>query len=211
MACRGLSPAQFELPRKDSVVVHIEKEGFKPLEITLNPVISSEGGVGMAGNIFVGGLIGAAVDAKTGSMYDLTPNPLEVTLIPLDSHDEYVHEYASEGEYMDEIESVEGYEDFDPSGMTQSPYSPARGSLNEQNLPHVNEPMPAPVQQAAETPTIQPPILYPPPRLRLRWNGATQAPLVRILFQTTHVISGVSQDLGAGRIGAADQEVTTAT
>ena len=34
----------------------------------------------MAGNVFVGGIIGAAVDVGTGSMYDLKPNPVHVVL-----------------------------------------------------------------------------------------------------------------------------------
>ena len=35
----------------------------------------------MAGNVLVGGLIGAAVDASTGAMKSLVPNPVAVTLI----------------------------------------------------------------------------------------------------------------------------------
>ncbi len=34
----------------------------------------------MAGNVLLGGVIGAAVDAGTGSMYDLKPNPVHVVL-----------------------------------------------------------------------------------------------------------------------------------
>jgi len=34
----------------------------------------------MAGNIFVGGIIGVAVDAGSGAMNDLVPNPVNVTL-----------------------------------------------------------------------------------------------------------------------------------
>ena len=39
------------------------------------------GSAGMAGNIVLGGLIGAAVDAGTGAMKDLQPNPVSVKLI----------------------------------------------------------------------------------------------------------------------------------
>jgi hypothetical protein len=34
----------------------------------------------MAGNVLVGGLIGAGVDVATGAMLDLSPNPVNVTL-----------------------------------------------------------------------------------------------------------------------------------
>ena len=36
----------------------------------------------MAGNILLGGVIGAVVDSNTGAMHNLTPNPLHVTLEP---------------------------------------------------------------------------------------------------------------------------------
>lgn len=36
----------------------------------------------MAGNVLVGGIIGAGVDAGTGAMLDLTPNPAHVDLRP---------------------------------------------------------------------------------------------------------------------------------
>lgn len=34
----------------------------------------------MAGNVVFGGLIGAGVDAGTGAMLELVPNPVKVTL-----------------------------------------------------------------------------------------------------------------------------------
>jgi hypothetical protein len=34
----------------------------------------------MAGNILIGGIIGGAIDATSGAMNDLKPNPLIVTL-----------------------------------------------------------------------------------------------------------------------------------
>ena len=37
----------------------------------------------MAGNVLLGGLIGAAVDPSSGAMNDLLPNPVEVRLVPL--------------------------------------------------------------------------------------------------------------------------------
>jgi len=39
------------------------------------------GAAGMAGNVILGGLIGAAVDAGSGAMKDLKPNPVKVTMV----------------------------------------------------------------------------------------------------------------------------------
>ena len=42
--------------------------------------MDTPGSAGMAGNVILGGLIGAAVDANNGATQDLVPNPLRVTL-----------------------------------------------------------------------------------------------------------------------------------
>lgn len=80
----GKTPATFTLPRKDALVVKIQKAGYEPVEVNITPQISGAGGAGMAGNVLVGGLIGAAVDAGSGAMNDLLPNPVRVNLAPLD-------------------------------------------------------------------------------------------------------------------------------
>jgi hypothetical protein len=40
----------------------------------------------MAGNVILGGVIGAVADASSGAMNDLVPNPLNVTLEKDDEH-----------------------------------------------------------------------------------------------------------------------------
>jgi hypothetical protein len=42
--------------------------------------VSGAGGAGTAGDVLVGGIIGAGVDTVSGAMNDLAPNPLTVTL-----------------------------------------------------------------------------------------------------------------------------------
>lgn len=39
----------------------------------------------MAGNVLVGGIIGAGIDAGTGAMHSHKPNPLIVTMVPNDA------------------------------------------------------------------------------------------------------------------------------
>jgi hypothetical protein len=79
----GKTPATFKLPRKETVVVKISRDGYEPVEINVVPQIVGAGAAGMAGNVILGGVIGAAVDAGTGSMKDLKPNPVSVKLFPL--------------------------------------------------------------------------------------------------------------------------------
>lgn len=78
----GKTPATFTLPRKDALVVKIQKAGYEPVDVNITPQVSGAGGAGMAGNVLVGGLIGAAVDAGSGAMNDLLPNPVRVNLVP---------------------------------------------------------------------------------------------------------------------------------
>ena len=77
---QGTTPATFQLPRKGALVVTIAKEGYETATVNVVPKVAGAGGAAMAGNVFLGGFIGAAVDAGTGSMYDLTPNPVRVVL-----------------------------------------------------------------------------------------------------------------------------------
>ncbi|MEZ6003866.1 MAG: PEGA domain-containing protein [Planctomycetota bacterium] len=144
----GISPVTFELPRNESVVVDIELDGYEPVEVTLNPKISSEGGAGMAGNIFLGGVIGAAVDAGSGAMYDLTPNPLEITLIPLDGPRSY--DGPGPGEESMEEPGPDGWdESFEEELAEQDPALPME---TEPVFDLPQDPQEVPVPQTQEVP-----------------------------------------------------------
>lgn len=79
----GVTPVTFELPRKDSVKVEFQKEGYEPIVRTLTPLRSKNGKLITSGNAIIGGAIGGAIDGSTGAMMDLSPNPLVVRLQPL--------------------------------------------------------------------------------------------------------------------------------
>lgn len=80
MAC-DTTPCALKMARKsENVVVTVSKDGYKPVSVTLQTKVSGAGGAGMAGNVLVGGIIGAGVDVASGAMLDLVPNPLKVTL-----------------------------------------------------------------------------------------------------------------------------------
>jgi hypothetical protein len=77
------TPCSLKMKRKEACVVKIERAGYEPVEVNITPQISGAGGAGMAGNVLFGGLIGAAVDAGSGAMYDLKPNPVVIKLVEI--------------------------------------------------------------------------------------------------------------------------------
>ena len=74
------TPCTFKLPRKSELNVLIKKDGCEAQQIRVTNKVSGGGGAAMAGNVLVGGIIGAGVDASTGAMLELIPNPVDVTL-----------------------------------------------------------------------------------------------------------------------------------
>jgi hypothetical protein len=80
------TPCTFKMPRKSQFDVTITKAGYKTWTGKVTNHVSGGGGAGMAGNVLVGGLIGMGVDASSGAMLDLVPNPLTVTLEKEDQH-----------------------------------------------------------------------------------------------------------------------------
>lgn len=78
---RCSTPCGVTLKRKGDYIVHIERDGFEPLAVNVHPEVAGAGAAGMAGNVLVGGLIGAGVDAVTGATKRLSPNPIRVNLV----------------------------------------------------------------------------------------------------------------------------------
>lgn len=74
------TPCTFKMPRKSEFDVTITKAGYKAWTGHVTHHVAGAGGAGMAGNVLVGGIIGAGVDVSSGAMLDLVPNPLSVTL-----------------------------------------------------------------------------------------------------------------------------------
>jgi uncharacterized protein YceK len=72
----GQTPYIAHLSRKDNHVVKLALPGYAPAEMTLTRKTSGW----VWGNIVFGGLIGLAVDAMTGGLYNLTPEQLTSTL-----------------------------------------------------------------------------------------------------------------------------------
>ncbi|HEY3948322.1 PEGA domain-containing protein [Phenylobacterium sp.] len=74
------TPCTFKMSRKAEFDVTISKVGYKTWTGHVTHHVASSGGAAMAGNVILGGVIGAVGDAASGAMLDLVPNPLSVTL-----------------------------------------------------------------------------------------------------------------------------------
>ena len=73
------TPCTFRLSRKSQGTATCEK-GRLLGSANWTHKTAGSGAAGMAGNIILGGIIGAGIDAGTGATQDLTPNPLVVHL-----------------------------------------------------------------------------------------------------------------------------------
>ena len=79
-----VTPCSMKIKRKGDFIVWVTKEGFVEATATVSSSVDSPGAAGMAGNVLLGGVIGAAVDAGSGAMRSHQPNPLMLRLVPRD-------------------------------------------------------------------------------------------------------------------------------
>jgi len=76
------TPCSIRMPRKSAFQAMITKPGYKTVNASIGNRVSKGGGAAMAGNLLAGGLIGGGVDASSGAMLDLRPDPLLIKLEP---------------------------------------------------------------------------------------------------------------------------------
>ncbi|MFN3669766.1 MAG: translation initiation factor 2 [Brevundimonas sp.] len=74
------TPCTFRMPRKDAFRATISMNGYVTQDVQVTSGMSGGGAAGLAGNVIFGGIIGGVVDANSGAMNDLSPNPLVVIL-----------------------------------------------------------------------------------------------------------------------------------
>jgi hypothetical protein len=77
-----VTPCKLKLKRKNGFVATFSKAGYEKTTAEVKSKFSGGGAAAGAGNILAGGIIGAMVDGTNGSMNNLTPSPLKVTLAP---------------------------------------------------------------------------------------------------------------------------------
>ena len=68
----GNTPVVAKLSRKDNHIVKMNLDGYQPFEATLTRGTSGW----VWANVVFGGLVGLAVDAMSGGLYNLTPNQI---------------------------------------------------------------------------------------------------------------------------------------
>ncbi len=78
-----ITPCSAQVLRNEELIVTFTKEGYEPQTVMLRNHVAGGGVAGVAGNIIIGGAVGAVVDAGTGAAMDHYPNPLKVVLVPL--------------------------------------------------------------------------------------------------------------------------------
>jgi len=76
-----ITPCILKLDRRGVYRAIFEKEGHTSKKIKLTPEYSTGGLAGGAGSALMSAGIGVGVDALTGAMKDLTPNPVKARLI----------------------------------------------------------------------------------------------------------------------------------
>ena len=72
----GVTPLFVNLKRKDDYIVTIELPGYQKAQLTITSSVSGW----VWGNIVFGGLIGLAIDAASGGLYELSPDQLNAEL-----------------------------------------------------------------------------------------------------------------------------------
>ena len=75
-----VTPCSLHLKRKRPFTVTATMEGYQDAHAAVRSRMHGGGGAALAGNAIFGGLIGAGVDASNGSLRDLRPNPLHITM-----------------------------------------------------------------------------------------------------------------------------------
>ena len=81
---QGRTPATFEVSKKKGFMVTISKDGYQDANVQVVSSIGGTSGMATAGNVIAGGGIGLIVDAASGANKELTPNPINVVLEPVD-------------------------------------------------------------------------------------------------------------------------------
>ena len=80
-----VTPCTLKLKRRPGFSATFTKEGYESQTVKVRSELHGGGAVAGAGNLLLGGVVGGIVDGSNGSMNNLTPNPLTVTLAPVGS------------------------------------------------------------------------------------------------------------------------------
>ncbi len=80
----GVAPCNVEVSRKAEFTVTAELAGYETASVDVRSVLGAAGVGATAGNVLLGGVVGAVVDGASGATLTHKPNPVIVTLQPID-------------------------------------------------------------------------------------------------------------------------------
>jgi hypothetical protein len=76
------TPCTIEVSRKSEFLATFSKDGYRSADVLVQTRVAGSGAAGFAGNVLVGGVIGMAVDAGSGSTLEHFPSPVTASLVP---------------------------------------------------------------------------------------------------------------------------------
>ena len=77
------TPCTFKMDHRSTFDVTITKPGYRQWQGQVTHQFAAGGGAAFAGNVVLGGGVGMIVDTASGATQKLVPNPLNVTLEPV--------------------------------------------------------------------------------------------------------------------------------
>jgi hypothetical protein len=77
------TPCTFKMDHRSTFDVTITKPGYRQWQGNVTHQFAAGGGAAFAGNVVLGGGVGMIVDTASGATQKLVPNPLNVTLEPV--------------------------------------------------------------------------------------------------------------------------------
>jgi len=75
------TPCSLKVKRRSEFTVVLSRAGYETVNANVTSSVDGAGAAGMAGNVLLGGIIGAGIDAGTGAMHSHKPNPLSVNMV----------------------------------------------------------------------------------------------------------------------------------
>jgi hypothetical protein len=75
-------PCRLKLKRRPGFSATFTKEGYQAQTVKVDSELHGGGVAAGASNLLLGGVVGGLVDATNGSLNSLSPNSLQVTLVP---------------------------------------------------------------------------------------------------------------------------------
>ncbi len=132
---KGVTPTKFVKNRRtENFTVTVSKPGYVTQTVKVESKFSGTGGTAMVGNAILGGIIGAGVDAASGSYNSLYPNPVSVHLAPSRKSTPAKHEVPKRKSASTTGAAKKSPEPKRPPQATPSP-APSKAPASEEQLP----------------------------------------------------------------------------